>query len=151
MTYKMLKICTLLLTILFILVVGITACVQYPSAEEIGGGLSYANNDMDRKTYQTVIMKSTGSSLAPQNAQALYSAVDKGTLWVPIRAHLLLSAREENQPQVQKQIRWFAKNPAYLKDMINQAAPYIYYVYAQVRKRDLPTELVLYTYYRKWL
>jgi membrane-bound lytic murein transglycosylase D len=143
MTYKMLKICTLLLTILFILVVGITACVQYPSAEEIGGGLSYANNDMDRKTYQTVIMKSTGSSLAPQNAQALYSAVDKGTLWVPIRAHLLLSAREENQPQVQKQIRWFAKNPAYLKDMINQAAPYIYYVYAQVRKRDLPTELVL--------
>ncbi len=61
----------------------------------------------------------------------------------PIRAHLQLSAREENQPQVQEQIRWFAKNPAYLKDAVSRAAPYIYYVYAQVRLRDLPTELVL--------
>jgi membrane-bound lytic murein transglycosylase D len=69
--------------------------------------------------------------------------VDKGTLWEPIRAHLQLSAREENQPEVQKQIRWFAKNPVYLRDAVNRAAPYIYYVYAQVRKRDLPTELVL--------
>lgn len=142
MTYKMLKICTLLLTILFVLAAGITACVQYPSAEEMGG-LSGANNDTGSKAYQTVIMKSTGSRLAPQDAQALYSAVDKGTLWAPIRAHLQLSAREENQPQVQEQIRWFAKNPIYLKDAVNRAAPYIYYVYAQVRKRDLPTELVL--------
>lgn len=139
MTYKTLKIYTLLLT----LAIGITACVRYPSAEETEG-LSGANDNTDSKTYQTVIMKSTGSSrLAPQNAKALYSAVDKGTLWAPIRAHLQLSAREENRPQVQKQIRWFAKNPAYLKDAVNRAAPYIYYVYAQVRKRDLPTELVL--------
>jgi membrane-bound lytic murein transglycosylase D len=143
MTYKMLKIYTLLLTALLILVVGITACVQFPSAEEAGKGLSGAGNDTDRKTYQTVRMKSTGGSLAPQNAKALYSAVEKGTLWEPIRAHLQLSAREENQSQVQEQIRWFAKNPAYLKNAVNQAAPYIYYVYAQVRLRDLPTELVL--------
>ncbi|MEN9450797.1 MAG: Membrane-bound lytic murein transglycosylase [Pseudomonadota bacterium] len=143
MTYKMLKIYSLLLTALLILAVGITACVQFPTSEEGGMGLSGAGNDTDSKTYQTVIMKSTGSSLAPRNAKALYSAVDKGTLWEPIRAHLQLSAREENQPQVQEQIRWFAKNPLYLKDAVNRAAPYIYYVYAQVRKRDLPTELVL--------
>lgn len=140
----MLKIYTLLLTTLLILAVGVTACVQFPAASEEGGmGLSGARKDMDSKTYQNVIMKSTGSSLAPQNAKALYSAVEKGTLWEPIRAHLQLSAREENQPQVQEQIRWFAKNPLYLKDAVNRAAPYIYYVYAQVRKRDLPTELVL--------
>jgi membrane-bound lytic murein transglycosylase D len=143
MTYKMLKIYTLLLTALLILVVGVTACVQFPASEEGGMGLSGARNDADSKTYQNVIMKSTGSSLAPQNAKALYSAVEKGTLWEPIRTHLQLSAREENQPQVQEQIRWFAKNPLYLKDAINRAAPYIYYVYAQVRKRNLPTELVL--------
>lgn len=143
MTYKMLKIYSLLLTALLILAVGITACVQFPTSEEGGMGLSGAGNDADSKTYQSVVMKSTGSSLAPQNAKALYSAVDKGTLWEPIRAHLQLSAREENQPQVQEQIRWFAKNPLYLKDAVNRAAPYIYYVYAQVRKRDLPTELVL--------
>ncbi|MCH9755438.1 MAG: transglycosylase SLT domain-containing protein [Gammaproteobacteria bacterium] len=143
MTYKMLKIYSLLLTVLLILAVGITACVQFPTSEEGVKGLSGSGNDTDRKTYQTVIMKSTGSSLAPQNAKAMYSAVEKGTLWGPIRAHFQLSAREENQPQVQKQIRWFARNPLYLKDAVNRAAPYIYYVYAQVRKRDLPTELVL--------
>ncbi|KAF5283792.1 hypothetical protein FQR65_LT13708 [Abscondita terminalis] len=125
----MLKIYTLLLTALLILAVGVTACVQFPASEEGGMGLSGADNETDSKTYQNVIMKSTGSSLAPQNAKALYSAVEKGTLWEPIRAHLQLSAREENQPQVQEQIRWFAKNPLYLKDA--------------VRKRDLPTELVL--------
>ncbi|MGC1854718.1 MAG: transglycosylase SLT domain-containing protein [Candidatus Aquirickettsiella sp.] len=143
MTYKILKIYSLLLTVLFILAVGITACVQFPISEKGGMGLSGSDNDIDSKSYQAVIMKSTGSSLAPQNAKALYSAVDKGTLWAPIRAHLQLSAREENQPQVQEQIRWFAKNPAYLKDAVSRAAPYIYYVYAQVRLRDLPTELVL--------
>lgn len=143
MTYKMLKIYTLLLTALLILAMGITACMQFPASEEEGLGLSGAHHDTDSKAYQNVMMKSTGGSLAPQNAKALYSAVDKGTLWEPIRAHLQLSAREENQPQVQKQIRWFAKNPLYLKDAVNRAAPYIYYVYTQVRKRDLPTELVL--------
>ncbi len=143
MTYKMLKICTLLLSILLILAVGITACVQFPASEESGVGFSGAGNGTGSKTYQAVIMKSTGSRLAPQNAKALYSAVDKGTLWGPIRAHLQLSARDENQPQVQEQIRWFAKNPVYLKDAVNGAAPYIYYVYSQVRLRNLPTELVL--------
>lgn len=54
-----------------------------------------------------------------------FSAVDKGTLWGPIRAHLQLSAREENQPQVQEQIRWFAKNPVYLKDAVNRCALYL--------------------------
>lgn len=143
MTYKKLKIYTLLLTVLLAVAVGITACVQFPASEAAGLGLGGSHNDSDGKLYQTVIMKSTGSSLVPENAKALYSAVDKGTLWGPIRAHLQLSAREENQPQVQEQIRWFAKNPVYLKDAVNRAAPYIYYVYAQVRKRDLPTELVL--------
>jgi hypothetical protein len=78
MTYKMLKIYTLLLSTLLILAVGITACVQFPTSfptsEEGGMGLSGAGNDVaDSKTYQTVVMKSTGSSLAPQNAKALYS------------------------------------------------------------------------------
>src|SRR5437016_1143454 len=132
MTYKMLKIYTLLLIALLILAVGITACVRFPTSGEDGMGYSGADNNTDSsKTYQTVIMKSTGSSLAPQNAKALYSAVNEGSLWGPIRAHLQLSAREENQPQVQKQIRWFTRNPVYLKDAVNRAAPYIYYVYSQ--------------------
>ena len=144
MTNKMIKIYTLLLSILLILAVGITACVQFPSSEGAAMGQGDASNDADSNVHQTMFSKSVESShLAPRNAKALYSALDKGTLWGPIRAHLQLSAREESQPQVQKQIRWLAKNPVYLKEAINQASPYIYYVYSQVRKRDLPTELVL--------
>jgi membrane-bound lytic murein transglycosylase D len=134
MTYKTLKIYTLLLTLLLVFAVGITACVQFPP---LGGKATTDENSPD-KTTQTV---SAGGSLAPRSAKALYSAVDKGTLWGPIRAHLQLTAGEENQPAVQEQIRWFVKNPAYLNDAVSRAAPYIGYVYAQVIKHNLPAEL----------
>ncbi|MES2998294.1 MAG: transglycosylase SLT domain-containing protein [Pseudomonadota bacterium] len=135
MTYKMLKIYTLLLILLLALAVGITACVQFPPLEGTAA-------DKNGSAAQTA-MKSTGSHLAPHSAQALYSAVDKGTLWGPIRAHLQLTAREEKQPAVQEQIHWLVKNPLYLNDAVSRAAPYMYYVYTQVTKRNLPTELVL--------
>jgi membrane-bound lytic murein transglycosylase D len=139
MTYKTLKIYTVLLTLLLVLTVGITACVQFPT---LGGTATTDENDPadNKAAYFTA---TTRSSLVPHKAKALYSAVDKGTLWGPIRDHLQLTAREENQPAVQKQIRWFVKNPAYLNDAVSRAAPYINYVYAQVVKRNLPSELVL--------
>ncbi|EDP46814.1 transglycosylase SLT domain-containing protein [Rickettsiella grylli] len=145
MTNKTIKIYTLLLSVLIVLAVGITACVQFPDSKAAGMGHENGTDEGAHKAQQTLFSKSieNSSHLAPRNAQALYGALDKGTLWAPIRAHLQLSAREENQPQVQKQIRWLAKNPVYLKEAINQAAPYIYYVYSQVRLRNLPTELVL--------
>lgn len=140
MTYKTLKIYTLLLLLLLALAVGITACVQYSPLN--GASLATDKDSVTNKIKQVGI-QSTGDTLAPRRAEALYSTIEKGTLWEPIRAHLQLTAREENQPVVQEQIHWFAKNPVYLKDAVNRAAPYIYYVYTQVRKRDLPTELVL--------
>ena len=91
MTYKTLKIYTLLLTLLLVFAIGITACVQFPP---LGGTATGDENGPD-KAVQTV---SKGSSLAPRSAKALYSAVDKGTLWGPIRDHLQLTASEENQP-----------------------------------------------------
>jgi membrane-bound lytic murein transglycosylase D len=137
MTYKTLKIYTLLMTLVLILAVGLTACVQFPP---LGGTATPDENGPADKSEKVI---STGNSLAPHSAKALYSAVDKGTLWGPIRAHLQLTAREENQPAVQEQIRWFAKNPVYLKETVTRAAPYMGYVYTQVIKRNLPTELVL--------
>lgn len=129
MAYKTIKIYTILLSLLLVLAITITACVQFPP---LGGHSGSSDEQL------------TGSSLASTDAKALYNAVNEGgSLWDPIRAHLQISAREENQPAVQEQIRWFVKNPLYLKDAVSQAAPYIYYVYTQVRKRDLPAELVL--------
>lgn len=136
MTYKMLKIYTFLLILLLAFTIGITACVQF---HPLSGTATTAEN----RSGQVAQTAPTGGSLAPHDAKALFSAVDKGTLWGPIRAHLQLTSREENQPSVQKQIRWFVKNPAYLNDAVSRAAPYMGYVYTQVAKRNLPTELVL--------
>jgi membrane-bound lytic murein transglycosylase D len=136
MTYKRLKIYTYILIALLCLLVGITACVQFPPLSDnpgAGGGKA-----------SQIMSKSPRSSLAPHSAKELYSAIERGgSLWDPIRSHLQLTAREENQPAVQKQIQWFVDNPVYLKDAVNNASPYMYYVYTQVRQRNLPTELVL--------
>ncbi|MDQ8038815.1 MAG: transglycosylase SLT domain-containing protein [Rickettsiella sp.] len=136
MTYKTLKIYTLLLSLLLVLAIGITACVEFPPL----GVTSTTDENGPDKAAQSF---STGGNLESRSAKALYSAVNKGTLWGPIRDHLQLTAAEENQPAVQEQIRWFVKNPAYLNDAVSRAAPYMYYIYTQVTKRNLPTELVL--------
>jgi membrane-bound lytic murein transglycosylase D len=135
MTYKLLKIYTFLSTFLLSLTLGVTACMKF---SPLGEKTAVSENRISLS-----MPKAIERNLAPQRAQALYSAVDKGSLWDPIRDHLQLTAREERQPAVQEQIRWFAKNPAYLNDAVNRAAPYMYYVYTQVIKRNLPTELVL--------
>ena len=136
MTYKTLKIYTLLLTLLLVFAVGITACVQFPPLS----GTATTEQNGPGKVAKTAPI---GGSLAPRDAKALFSAVKKGTLWDPIRAHLQLTSSEEHQPAVQEQIQWFVKNPAYLNDAVSRAAPYMGYVYTQVTKRNLPTELVL--------
>ncbi len=49
----------------------------------------------------------------------------------------------ESHPEVQQQIRWFLNHPDYLKRTTERARPYMYIVYNEVKKRGLPTELVL--------
>jgi len=135
MTYKTLKIYTLLLALLCVVAMGITACVQFPA---LGGGETRSIG-----TSTMLTSAATNSSLGPRRTQTLYHAMDKETLWGPIQAHLQLTATDEKQPAVQEQIHWFAKNPAYLNDAVSRAVPYIHYVYTQVVKRNLPAELVL--------
>lgn len=65
-----------------------------------------------------------------------------GNLWDRLPNGFML-ADESNNPAVQSQIRWFLKHPQYLERTSHRAAPYIYYIYDQVQKRQLPTELVL--------
>lgn len=137
MTYKTLKIYTLLLTLLLVLAVGVTACVQFPPMQ---GGDKVAAGGGDPKVNQTAPLD---KSLAPNEAKAIFNAVDKEDLWEPIRANLQLTANEEYQPAVQEQIRWFAKNSTYLRDAVSCATPYMGYVYTEVTKRNLPAELVL--------
>ncbi|HEV2613335.1 MAG TPA: LysM peptidoglycan-binding domain-containing protein [Gammaproteobacteria bacterium] len=48
-----------------------------------------------------------------------------------------------NNPDVQVQLNWFMHNQAYLDRTARRAAPYMYYIYQQVKARHLPSELVL--------
>lgn len=82
-----------------------------------------------KKTLSTV-KKHTVSSHIPTN------------MWVLIASDFSLP-HYANAPDVKKQIKWFQANPKYFLKVASQGQPYIYYIYQQVKKRNLPGELVL--------
>lgn len=45
--------------------------------------------------------------------------------------------------QVQAQISWFMSHQGYLNRTANRSAPYLHYIYQQVQRRHLPSELVM--------
>ena len=44
---------------------------------------------------------------------------------------------------VNKQIKWYTKNPRYLSQLANNATPYLYYVSQQTKMRHMPAEIAL--------
>ncbi len=67
---------------------------------------------------------------------------ESNDLWDDLRSGFELQ-HYENSPQVQAQIVWFMHNQGYLNRTTLRAAPYMYYIYQQVKERHLPAELVL--------
>lgn len=63
-------------------------------------------------------------------------------LWVVLRDEFTLPHYEDN-PQVQEKIQWYMHNQDFLLRSATRAAPYLYYILQQVKKRHLPAELVL--------
>src|SRR3990167_1689774 len=63
-------------------------------------------------------------------------------LWDALREEFTLAHNEDN-PAVQEKIAWFMNNQDYLLRSASRAAPYLYYIWQQVKKRHLPAELVL--------
>jgi membrane-bound lytic murein transglycosylase D len=66
----------------------------------------------------------------------------QGNLWDEIPYFFQLPDYT-NRPEVVAQIKWFQKHQKYFNHLLEQATPYIYYVYEQARKRNLPAELVI--------
>lgn len=67
---------------------------------------------------------------------------DSSNLWDSLKSGFQLN-HYKNSPQVQAQIAWYMRNQGYLYRTSIRAAPYMYYIYQQVKQRNLPTELVL--------
>lgn len=62
-------------------------------------------------------------------------------VWDVLRNQLSID-HEIDQPDVQEQLRWLVKHPAYLQKFA-RSEPYMYHILTEVRKRNLPGELAL--------
>lgn len=113
--------------ITFIVVLLSQAAIAAPSIEGI-------------QTYQQNI------HLSPEHQQTLADDVSRyqnaDNLWDVLRDEFSLD-HAENTPAVQEKIEWFMNNQDFLMRSMTRAAPYLYYILQQVRKRHLPAELVL--------
>jgi len=66
-------------------------------------------------------------------------------LWTDMRQHLTLvnSLPDQYPPILANEIKWFASNPIYLNRLVQNASPYIYYIYQETQKRNMPAEIAL--------
>lgn len=84
--------------------------------------------------------------LTPIHLQKLANAINQyrnaDNLWDVLRDEFSLQ-HYENNPAVQAKIEWYMNNQDYLLRSASRAAPYLFYILQQVKKRHLPTELVL--------
>lgn len=81
----------------------------------------------------------TKPSTPKPNTFALHKKHD---LWYDLRKQFQL-ANKTKHARVKQQIAWYVRHPKYLQRMLNQAAPYLYYIEHRVTTRNLPGELAL--------
>ncbi|HSW69820.1 MAG TPA: transglycosylase SLT domain-containing protein [Gammaproteobacteria bacterium] len=84
--------------------------------------------------------------LSLERKRSLANDIDRyhtaGNIWDLLRKQFSLP-HYENNPIVQNKIAWFLNHPDYLLHSMTRAAPYLYFILQQVKKRHLPVELVL--------
>lgn len=84
--------------------------------------------------------------LSAEHKQKLAAAISRyhsaDNLWDVLRDEFSLQ-HYDYHPAVQEKIDWFMNNQDYLMRSAARAAPYLYYILQQVRKRHLPAEIVL--------
>ncbi|EKD71942.1 MAG: hypothetical protein ACD_46C00053G0002 [uncultured bacterium] len=105
------------------------------------GGASFASPSAEGiQIYQKNV------HLSPEHKQKLADDITRyrnaDNLWDVLRDEFSLS-HYENNPLVQEKIEWYMNNQDFLLRSASRAAPYLYYISQQVRKRHLPAELVL--------
>lgn len=84
--------------------------------------------------------------LTSEHKQKIAADIDRfnsaDNLWDVLRQEFILPHYEDN-PYVQEQINWIINHQDFLTRSATRAAPYLYYILQQVRKRHLPAELAL--------
>lgn len=108
--------------------------------------------------FVTLNFSGCSSSLGPKkiyNSKKLASAYPKqvklpadyptrylpnGDLWDEVRDNLRL-VPSQNNSAIQYQIRWYKNHQDFLNRCIQRGAPYLYYIYQQCKRLNLPPEL----------
>ncbi|OGT54085.1 MAG: hypothetical protein A3F43_05650 [Gammaproteobacteria bacterium RIFCSPHIGHO2_12_FULL_42_10] len=84
--------------------------------------------------------------LLPENKKTLAEDISRyheaDNLWDALREDFALQ-HYENHPAVQEKIDWYMNNQDFLQRSANRAAPYLYYILQQIKKRHLPAEIAL--------
>src|SRR5579862_1406636 len=105
------------------------------------GGASFASPSLEGiQVYQKNL------HLFPEHKQKLADDITRyrnaDNLWDVLRESFTLPHYEDN-PAVQEKIEWYMNNQDFLLRSASRSAPYLYYIFQQVKKRHLPAELVL--------
>jgi membrane-bound lytic murein transglycosylase D len=99
-----------------------------------------AGNQEGIQTYQNNVHSN------PEHKQKLADDITRyrtaENIWDILRKEFSLS-HYDNKHAVQVKIEWYMNNQDYLLRAAGRAAPYLYYILQQVKKRHLPAELVL--------
>lgn len=78
----------------------------------------------------------------PNATQPPVAATNNSDLWAKVVANFQLQ-QYINEPQVQYEINWFVTHQDLLNRILNNATPYLYYVFEQTQKRNMPAEIAL--------
>ena len=81
------------------------------------------------------------SHLLPEHKQKLENDINRyhhaGNIWGLLRKQFTLPHYEHN-PLVQEKINWFLNHQDYLMRSMTRAAPFLYFILQQAKKRHLP-------------
>lgn len=80
--------------------------------------------------------------ILPNKQETPLSTLSDQDFWAMLQKDFHLD-HHTHREVVKTQIEWFISSPHHLNSTIKRSAPYIHYIYEQVKKRHLPAELVL--------
>ena len=123
-----------------LLAVFLSACTTPNLFSELSGG-GNPSAGYNQRTARLAASKDNPASQDYFNDQS-NNLNSNSNLWVAIRKNFKIK-HDASNPEVQTQIIWFEHNQKYLDRTARRAAPYMYYIYQQVKVRNLPSELVL--------
>lgn len=88
----------------------------------------------------TIIDKKTAGLGNPQH---VYHAIYPASIWSNLSKDSRLPDETTENPRVLEQINAYVNNPKVLFRIMDQSRPYLYYIYQQVKARNLPAEIAL--------